>query len=53
MTVINLNPLDQPDRGATRNTPGEITAARALIAARATDPADEARLLRAALGEVA
>lgn len=52
MTVINLNPLDQPDRGATRNTPGEVAAVRRVIAAHATGPDDQAYLLRVVLGEV-
>lgn len=53
MTVINLNPLDQPGVTPARNTPGDVAAVRRVIARHATGAYDEAYLLRAVLGEVA
>ena len=45
-TVLNLNPLDQPEAPTRRATPAERTRARATVARHATDPHDEAALLR-------
>lgn len=46
MTVINLNPLDQPGVAVKPNTDAQRRAARAVIARHATGPDDQAYLLR-------